>query len=180
MSLPPLRERTGDLFPLTRHFLHCHTDSGGPDDPPFSTEARTALREYPWPGNVRQLKNVVVRAACRRSASTIERGDLLLPDPQSVPHARPSDGSEGEPDGAERPPLSPGGEADASAEPTAEAAASPSEDDILSLQEIKKRAVKHAYEMFDGDVDQAAVALDIGRSTMYRMLKRHDLREDES
>jgi Bacterial regulatory protein, Fis family. len=40
--------------------------------------------------------------------------------------------------------------------------------------------VKRAYERFDGDVDRAAVALDIGRSTMYRMIKRHNLRDDES
>jgi transcriptional regulator of acetoin/glycerol metabolism len=50
---------------------------------------------------------------------------------------------------------------------------------IPSMEKLKKQAVKRAYEMFDGDVDRASVALDIARSTVYRMLKRYDLRESD-
>lgn len=49
---------------------------------------------------------------------------------------------------------------------------------ILSIDELKRRAVERAYRLCDGDVDRAAVELDIGRSTMYRMLKRYDIRDD--
>jgi transcriptional regulator of acetoin/glycerol metabolism len=49
---------------------------------------------------------------------------------------------------------------------------------IPSMEEVKKQAVKRAYEAYDGDVDRAAVELDIGRSTMYRMLDRYGLKDD--
>ena len=49
---------------------------------------------------------------------------------------------------------------------------------ILSIDELKRRAVERAYRLCDGDVDRAAVELDIGRSTMYRMLKRYDIRDE--
>jgi NtrC-family two-component system response regulator AlgB len=178
MALPPLRDRPEDLFPLTRHFLHQHPDGGPPDDRPFTREARTALREYSWPGNVRQLKNVVLRAARRHPSSPIERDDLLLPDPQRVPNPHAASPAQETPSSS--PPLVSSSLSKTSSNNTRRPASSTAtKDDIVPLQEVKKQAVQQAYEAFDGDVDQAAVALDIGRSTMYRMLKRHDLWDDD-
>lgn len=180
MVLPPLRERPEDLLPLARHFLLQHANPGNADDHPFSREARTALREYPWPGNVRQLKNVVLLATRNASSWPVERDDLLLPDPAPLPNAH----SDSQQEDDTRPPrhLVPSSSTSktGTARPRRPETNATTKEDIRPLQEVKKQAIKEAYETFDGDVDQAAVALDIGRSTMYRMLKRHDLRDDNA
>ena len=46
---------------------------------------------------------------------------------------------------------------------------------IVSLEEIKQKAVERAYRICDGNVDKAAVELGIGRATMYRLLKKYKL-----
>jgi transcriptional regulator of acetoin/glycerol metabolism len=46
---------------------------------------------------------------------------------------------------------------------------------IVSLEELKHRAVEHAYHRCEGNVDRAAVELGIGRATMYRLLKKYEL-----
>ena len=66
LTLPPLRERQEDIPLLAAHFgIAMATDLGRELFPGFSSEARTALLEYPWPGNVRELKNVVERSVYR-------------------------------------------------------------------------------------------------------------------
>ena len=62
IHLPPLRERTGDIEPLVRHFLHRAAAEGLPSRG-LSKEAVGVLEAQPWRGNVRELRNVVFRAA---------------------------------------------------------------------------------------------------------------------
>ncbi len=50
-----------------------------------------------------------------------------------------------------------------------------SDNSIVSLEEIKHKAVERAYRICDGNVDKAAVELGIGRATMYRLLKKYEL-----
>ena len=68
ITLPPLRERPGDIMTLAEHFAVKMAGELGQDVfNGFSEQARNALQDYPWPGNVRELKNVVERAvyACQ-------------------------------------------------------------------------------------------------------------------
>jgi DNA-binding NtrC family response regulator len=60
VRVPPLRERTDDVLPLARHFL---TQAEPPSDPSavLTPSLVALLRSYPWPGNVRQLRNAVTR-----------------------------------------------------------------------------------------------------------------------
>ncbi|KAF1050117.1 sigma-54 interaction domain-containing protein [Xylophilus sp.] len=83
LHLPPLRERPGDILPLARHFadiyrrkLGLNAAAGGSG---FSAAAEQALLAYGWPGNIRELENVIHYAmiVCRRD--TVEREDLRLP-----------------------------------------------------------------------------------------------------
>jgi DNA-binding NtrC family response regulator len=62
LTLPPLRERDGDVELLADHFAEEFGRAYGVAVQPLSAEVRAALREYPWPGNVRQLRNAVERA----------------------------------------------------------------------------------------------------------------------
>jgi transcriptional regulator with GAF, ATPase, and Fis domain len=70
IALPPLRERTGDVELLTRYFLGRFGNPGVE----LAPDALAALREYPWPGNVRQLENEL------RRATALTRGRIELAD----------------------------------------------------------------------------------------------------
>ncbi len=62
VSIPPLRERTGDIAQLARFFLERHAARHGRGAVELSAGALGALGEQPWPGNVRELENVIERA----------------------------------------------------------------------------------------------------------------------
>jgi psp operon transcriptional activator len=71
-ALPPLRERSGDIMLLARHFaVHMARELDRERMPDFSAEASAALEGYGWPGNVRELKNVVERAVYRSDSPLI-------------------------------------------------------------------------------------------------------------
>jgi len=59
LRIPPLRERQGDVPLLLEHYLTVACEEHGKPPLRFSIEALEALSRYPWPGNVRQLKNVL-------------------------------------------------------------------------------------------------------------------------
>ena len=58
MSLPPLRERIVDIPLLAQHFL---TQMAGASAPMLTPDAIALMQEYPWPGNIRELRNVIER-----------------------------------------------------------------------------------------------------------------------
>ena len=62
IELPPLRDRTEDIGPLARHFLHLAAEEGLPRHQ-ISDEAIAALQTPSWPGNVRELRNAIYRLA---------------------------------------------------------------------------------------------------------------------
>lgn len=62
ISIPPLRERAGDLEQLSEYFIEKFAQKIGRRVPSLSSRALAALRAYPWPGNVRELENVLERA----------------------------------------------------------------------------------------------------------------------
>ncbi len=74
ITLPPLRERPGDILTLANHFaVKMAGELGQPLFSGFSEAAQEMLLEYPWPGNVRELRNVVERAvyACAEEEEPI-------------------------------------------------------------------------------------------------------------
>ncbi|MGH9773569.1 MAG: sigma 54-interacting transcriptional regulator [Candidatus Acidiferrales bacterium] len=79
LTLPPLRERREDIVFLSNHFLQKFTNQFGKKSRRFSPTALRALEEYDWPGNVRQLENVVQRAVVLADSSTIEAWHLPGP-----------------------------------------------------------------------------------------------------
>jgi Nif-specific regulatory protein len=72
IHLPPLRERRQGIALLANHFLEESAKEFGRPPMQFSYPALTALEEYDWPGNVRQLENVTKRAVVLAEESTIE------------------------------------------------------------------------------------------------------------
>lgn len=83
ISLSPLRERTEDILPITRHLLSQYCENKEVRISPRSLEL---IRNHPWPGNVRELKNVLMEALLVGDGHTINPRDLpSLSAPESVP-----------------------------------------------------------------------------------------------
>ena len=78
LQLPPLRDRAADILPLAEFFLARACAQTGRPKARLSQAARTALLGNPWPGNVRQLQNVIFRAATMSEAAVIDVDDLEL------------------------------------------------------------------------------------------------------
>lgn len=83
IQLPPLRERREDIAALTEHYLHVYARRFQRSVQPISPESMEALRSYAWPGNVRQLQNVMKRLVILGSEEVIaqelaSRGDEEL------------------------------------------------------------------------------------------------------
>ena len=78
LKVPPLRERGTDIELLLTHFLGRFKHLHGRPELELSEPARKTLLEYPWPGNVRQLRNVIDSAVVLSQGDTIDVDDLGL------------------------------------------------------------------------------------------------------
>jgi len=74
ITIPPLRDRVGDIQPIADHYLRTFSAAMGRQVTGFSPEAKKLMRSYPWPGNVRELANAVERAlvVCRGTTIDLE------------------------------------------------------------------------------------------------------------
>ena len=79
IELPPLRDRKGDLMLLAGQFLKRFADENGKEIRGFSPDVIELLENYPFPGNVRELENIIERAVVLSQSELIQRADLELP-----------------------------------------------------------------------------------------------------
>jgi len=85
VSVPPLRERPADIPLLVNHFLQMFATEMAIEMPTLSSEALSALMDYAFPGNVRELKNIIERALIESGGSEIQPKHLhFLPDTTST------------------------------------------------------------------------------------------------
>ncbi|MFH1144405.1 MAG: sigma-54 dependent transcriptional regulator [Candidatus Eisenbacteria bacterium] len=85
VRVPPLRERREDIPLLARHFLARAAQENGKRLEGFSQEATGLLMKHPWPGNVRQLENLVERAVVLSTGGRIEVGHLVWDEESAAP-----------------------------------------------------------------------------------------------
>jgi NtrC-family two-component system response regulator AlgB len=76
VTVPPLRQRPGDVLPLARHLLKFLARQSGKDGAGFTPEAEAALQRHPWPGNVRELRNAIERGVILTSGPFLGLADL--------------------------------------------------------------------------------------------------------
>lgn len=79
VELLPLRERRGDILPLVEHFLNVYRNKLNTASHRLAPETTSLLMEYPWPGNIRELENVIHRAVLVSTSNTLYPKDLNLP-----------------------------------------------------------------------------------------------------
>jgi len=85
--LPPLRERPDDIGPLAEHFLSAYAELRGSPLPKLSPEAKDLLKRYDYPGNARELRNLIERAAVVCRSSTIQPEHFNLTPTSPAPRA---------------------------------------------------------------------------------------------
>lgn len=79
VEIPALRERPGDILPLVEHFLEVYRNRLHTTKPQLLPETIQVLNEYPWPGNIRELENVIHRALLVCDGRWLKPVDLNLP-----------------------------------------------------------------------------------------------------
>ena len=84
VRIPPLRERLADIPLLVRHFVQRYSVQHGKRIPGVTEEALSALLSYAWPGNIRELKNIVERGVILTGAGELIGADSLIPGARSA------------------------------------------------------------------------------------------------
>ncbi len=79
VRLPALRERPGEILPLAKHFIELYGSKLGKTHVTISAAAERALLAHPWPGNIRELENVVHAGLIMCRNGILEEDDLRVP-----------------------------------------------------------------------------------------------------
>jgi len=132
IELPPLRDRANDVLILARHFIAAFCSENTIPLKKLSEQSQKKLMNYPFPGNIRELKSLIELGVTLSEKDEIEPGDLVVDvgDPLSVVT-----------------------------------------NDMLTLREYQIKIIKATIKKNNNDIKLAADKLDIGISTIYRILK---------
>jgi transcriptional regulator of acetoin/glycerol metabolism len=145
INIPPLRERVEDIPLVADYFLEKLAKQHGIAKPTLSPDALELLCRCDWPGNVRQLRNVLERSMLM-SADAVLTKDLLPPEIQELQSGTPT----------KNPAVS-------------------SELELKSLEQVEKDTIISMIERQNGNMTAVARELGIAKSTLYVKLKKFDL-----
>ncbi|WP_437201489.1 sigma 54-interacting transcriptional regulator [Planctomicrobium sp. SH664] len=162
VTLPPLRERREDIYELTLHLLRRSSEKCGKNVLRIDDTALKALQDYHWPGNIRELQNVIERAVVMAEEETMRLADLPVEirHPQlSVSQPMPSDNL--------RPAIY--------EMPGARSTQIALRRKTISAGSDEKAMLESALASCQGNKAEAARLLGIPRSTFFSKLKKHGL-----
>jgi len=171
LQIPPLRKRKGDIPLLVRHVIKKFNERLKKSVSGISDDALAALESHPWPGNIRELENVLERTILFTKGEVIQRVDL----PEEIaaggaPGAMPSTG---------------GGEDEDDDSPEAvgaELSGDTSLKDIVRAEtsRVERELIVKALDETGGNVTQAAKLLKISRKSLQMKMKEFGLRDRET
>ncbi|MFT5733017.1 MAG: two-component system response regulator AtoC [Planctomycetota bacterium] len=166
--VPPLRARPDDISPLAHHFLESFGDELSRPFTGFTAAAMRSLESHTWPGNIRELRNSVERAAIMTQGGEIPASNVGL----GAPGASAAQGLALGPSFGGRT----GGPLEAGAvkegpEPVIGALA----ENDLSLERMEAAMIRRALDVTRGNKGRAARALGIHRSTLYKKLELYGI-----
>ena len=145
VSVPPLRDRNDDVPLLARHFLKLFAAEMGMPAPSLDAETVKLLESYPFPGNIRELKNVIERALIESGGLPVRTEHLHLghgPTKRAAPAA---------PKASDEPPMH-------------------ATDLPLNLEAAENLLIRRALNETGGNIAEAARRLGINRARIYRKL----------
>ena len=188
LSLPPLRERRPLIPTLVKYFILKYKETHGKDIHDVEPAAQYALAKYPYPGNIRELENIVEHAIVLSENGVIRLEDLpenvqeeAREKAVAIPHMKDgysNDATEESPnpsnaglaisyaDSTSRQPL----------QSTADSSDGP--DEILSLEEMERRHILRALSVCNGNRTEVCKRLGISRATLWRKLKELKIQMD--
>jgi len=149
INIPPLRQRKEDIPVLIRFFMEKYNKMFGKNIVGIDTKARTLLVYYNYPGNVRELDNIIQHAFVMSQSDTITIDDLPAYMQQVHPYHELT-GHENE-------------------------ASDAGYDSELALPELEKKAILRAFEKYGKAHSRVAKALGISRSTLWRKMKDYKI-----
>lgn len=152
LTLPPLREREGDIPLLAHHFLEIFKKKNNKEVKGFTQEAIEVMLQYSWPRNVRQLENAIERAVVLTKGDMIVRGDLP---PEILKAVAPT---------AQRPVMMD--------EKTISIPLG------TPLETIEKRVIEETLRYSRGDKNLASKILGISSRTIYRKIEEEKKEEE--
>ncbi len=160
LTMPPLRERPDDIPLLLAHFIRIFSEENGV--PPLTLEAGAlrTLQSYPWPGNIRELRNFCENAVVLRRGGSFTEYDLEPKFRGAVPGWTPGMAA----DGSGPAPAAADGGAPRGPGPTAAAPLS------LSVEDNEKHLLREALLKSRGNRTKAAELMGVSRRTLHRKI----------
>jgi two-component system repressor protein LuxO len=155
LSMPPLRARDDDVLILARRFLAAYAAEEEKSFRRLSGACEAALLDYDWPGNIREMQNVIRRAVVLNDAEALEADMLGLPAASGTPPAPPK-----------LPQAETAGITDLKR--IHAAMALPASFFTRQLWQIERDVIEGAVSACNGSIPQAARVLGVSPSTLYR------------
>ncbi len=135
IDLPPLRRRPQDIPGLIRHFLNIYSKKYKKHEVSVGFDTMESLMDYPWPGNIRELRHAVERAVIMAHDKELKVADFLSGKDMTNPFPRITE-------------------------------------DTVNMMDIEKKTILNAIQKNTGNLSKAAEELGIGRTTLYRKIRK--------
>ncbi len=135
--LPPLRERSSDIILLANYFIENFSRENNLPKKHLGVEAKKKLLQYPFPGNIRELKSMVELSCVLADSEEIGAEMIQVQDAANT--------------------------------------IAPWDTAHTTLKEYNLKLVQHYLQVYDNNIPEVARKLGIGKSTIYRMIRDHDL-----
>ena len=163
LHLPPLRERIEDIIPLANHFIERYCVRHGFIIKTLSDEALNFMKSYGWPGNVRQLENMMQRAIVMGDGQVIDVHDLSRqPNAYTVPHEVNAANAHT-------------GASKSDSNFTLSLSLVDNRNVFKPIEDIEQEVMQRALQYYGNNITKAAEALGMAKSTFYRKMKPTDL-----
>ncbi len=160
IEMPALSERGDDVLLLAQYFLDLFSAKEGKSFEGFDESASEVLLSYSWPGNVRELQNVIRQLTVLQSGGIVKASMLSI----DLGEGKLVTRSSAKAAGLER-------KTESLPHPSAEVNGRGTPSVLRPLWRIEKEAILSALDLYDGDIQKAAVALELSPSTIYRKLQ---------
>jgi len=153
IHLPPLRERKEDIVPLVTHFIKKYRSAFNKEIDYIPNRILDSFLQYDWPGNIRELQNVVKRAVLLAKSNVITERELSFEPAGNCNNNQPGKNL------IEKRMLE-----------------QPLKDTML---EIEAKIIASALDRYDGNVQTIVRILGLGKTTFYEKMKRYELMQDK-